>query len=105
MKTDEAPRIDNTQLLADTGLKIVHIMPDDDEDRLKIGTRYGMTVAFRGSGNPVIEIATALRKEGDVFNRRIGTRTAVQNFLNGHTIHVPIDKRIGIVDSLKLMFL
>jgi hypothetical protein len=95
--------LNNGDLLRDNNLRVVHIRPDKEEI-LPFGSARGMTIAFRDTGKPVIEISTALCKNGDTFAKKVGTYVAVQNFLSGHTIRVPINRDLGIIDTLKLMF-
>jgi hypothetical protein len=80
-------KIDNTQLLKDTGLRILHIRKNSRDFPDNTAVR-DMTIAFR-EGNSVIEIATAVVHPSDCFTRKIGTKLAVEAFLAGRTIHVP----------------
>ena len=78
-------RINNTQLLADSGLRIVHIHPDNCVNG------RGMTFAYRpGRGNSVVEVSTAIVNRGDTFSRKIGTKTAIEHFLAGKTVFMPL---------------
>ena len=75
----------NGELLAEHGLNVVHFRPAEEYHN-------GMTVAFKtvGRNAKVIEVATALVHPLDKFTRKIGTRTAVEAFLSGRTILLPI---------------
>ena len=93
-------RIDNTELLASTGLRVVHV-------------NNRVTVAYRVLGSRTMEIATAVCHEKDVFSRRVGTKQAVENFQAGKKIIVPMaidfadwDQAyyLGPVSTIKEMF-
>jgi hypothetical protein len=86
--------INNTQVLADTGLRIVHFVPTDRHEK-------GFTVAFRPTNKPVVEISTSICKNGDTFSKKMGTRTAIENFQKGRTILLPYNKLKGVIPSLK----
>ena len=87
-------KINNTQLLADTGLRVIHRVPMETHGR-------GMTIAFRPTTKPVVEISTAILKNGDTFSKKMGTKTAVENFQKGRTVFVPYNKDRGIIGTLK----
>lgn len=89
----------NGELLAEHGLNVMHFLPGFDLP--------GMTVAYRKPfrGSNTLEIATAITHPKDTFTKRIGTRTAVEAFVSGRTIFVPItDKRSGAIATLKFLF-
>ncbi len=78
---------DNGQLLANNNLSIVHFGPAGqitEKDR-------SFTVAFRPSGD-LVEVAVAIVHPKDKFVRKIGTRTAVEKFLAGETIKIPVPR-------------
>jgi hypothetical protein len=83
-KPEPAPRIDNGPLLAETGLRIVHF------NRVEEGGR-SMTVAFKTTGS-LVEVATAITHPSDAFTRKLGTKTAVEAFLAGKTVRIPMPK-------------
>lgn len=95
-------RIDNTQLLKDTSLRIRHYNLDTH------GVR-AMTVAFR-EGSSTIEIATAIVHPKDKFCRKVGTKLAVESFVAGNVIKVPraasffTAKGLGAIRTLDIMF-
>lgn len=94
-------RINNSELLAENPeIGIVHINPHVDGGR-------GVTIAYRKPNmkNPkILEIATAVLHNSDSFTKKIGTRTAIEYFVAGRTINVPVDRLYGVVGSLKRMF-
>jgi hypothetical protein len=51
----------------------------------------GVTVAYRHkSVNTFVEIATSICRDDEVFSRKLGTRTAVDQFVLGRVIRVPL---------------
>lgn len=84
VKKAKAPRIriDNTEAIADAGVKIIHF---------SYGKEGGMTVAYRQNGRKsrTIEIATAVTHPKDTFTKKIGTRLAVERFEAGETVFIP----------------
>lgn len=72
-------KINNEALLAETGLRVVHV--ETFQGRI--------TVAYRPPTSKVLEISTSLCRKGDNFSRKFGTRQAVQHFLAGKTIFIP----------------
>jgi hypothetical protein len=95
-------KINNTELLAETGVSIYHVHPDNPLGIAgKIYGNNGMTVAFKRHYR-VLEIATAVCSRGDTFNKKEGTRTAVKHFQEGKTILVPLgkDRAIDVVIGL-----
>jgi hypothetical protein len=75
-------KINNTQLLADTGLSIIHVN--------RVGYGRSMTIAYKGS-KTMIELATAITHPDDTFSRKAGTKQAVSAFTAGRTVRVPVD--------------
>jgi hypothetical protein len=76
------------------GLTIQHFRPTLEAVR---GTFYGvsqtggMTVAYRQQrSNSFVEIATAICHPGDGYDRKRGTQVAVEQFLAGHVIRIPL---------------
>ena len=74
-------KINNAKVLADNGLSIVHIN--------RVGEGRSMTIAFKGSRN-IIEIATSITHPDDQFSRKVGTQKAVEAFLIGKKVRVPM---------------
>lgn len=98
-------KIDNTQLLKESGLRVVHVRPRDKAVYIRAGQQKGMTVAYEPvSGKAVVRISTSLCKRGDTFCKKLGTRQAIENFKKGQVIFVPVDKELGVVNSLRDMF-
>jgi len=96
MKTN----INNAQLLADSGLKVIHVHPF-------MGDGQPITVAYRPQQHKghTLEIATSVCSPNDVFCKKVGTKRAIENFLAGHTVRVPDRHREGAVLALKGLFL
>jgi hypothetical protein len=81
--------IDNTALVEAfraEGGRILHI----PSERSHGGRVYrGLTAAFKiKSGR--IEIATGVQHRNDEFTKKVGTRTAIEHFNAGKTIHLPL---------------
>lgn len=105
---EPVPRIDNTSLLHESGLRIIHFPPDMTR-REGSAARKGFTVAYRphddkSGGKTVVEISTSLCKRGDTFSKKMGTKTAVENFLKGKTIFVPLNRYTGTDKEGKTYF-
>lgn len=79
-------KINNTQLLKDTGLKIRHF--HTGSDRFGYPRMRNLTIAFR-EGSHNLEIATAVVHPADTFCKKIGTKLAVEAFQAGKTVHIP----------------
>ncbi|MBK3779971.1 hypothetical protein G3A43_06860 [Paraburkholderia aspalathi] len=57
----------------------------------------GVTVAYRHkSTNTFVEIATAICRDDEVFSRKQGTQTAVDQFKQGRVIRVPLYGRDAV---------
>lgn len=92
--------IDNSKLLADSGLKIVHINNNRGADT----TFRAMTVAYEQINKSHLKISTAVTHRSDTFTKKLGTRVAIQNFEKGNVIVVPIQRYGSIADQLRGMF-
>lgn len=79
-------KIDNTELLKETGLKIRHF--HTGTDRFGYPRMRNLTVAYK-EGSTNLEIATAVVHPSDCFSRKIGTKLACEAFKAGHTVHIP----------------
>lgn len=79
-------KIDNTQLLKETGLKIRHF--HTGADRFGYPRMRNLTIAFK-EGRTNLEIATAVVHPSDCFSRKVGTKLACEAFQKGHTIKIP----------------
>lgn len=78
-------RIDNTKLVEDfrlKGGKILHVHSDMPDGR-------GMTLAFIAKSGRV-EVATSVQHRNDSFTKKIGTKLAIEHFIAGKTINLPI---------------
>ena len=85
--TPEAePQPNNGELLAANNLRIVHIRANP------VRGTPDMTVAFRvpHRNSRTMEIATAVVHPKDYFARKVGTRTAIEAFLAGRTVRIPV---------------
>lgn len=79
------PPIDNTELVAqfrDVGGQIFHL----PAGRLR---KKGVTFAFVARNNRM-EVATALQHSNDCFAKKMGTKTAIEHFREGKTVHLPL---------------
>lgn len=93
------PKQDNGTLLAFHELCVMHFRPGFDLP--------GMTVAYRPAhkGSNVVEIATAITNPCDTFTKKIGTRVAVEAFVKGRTVFIPVmEKKKPITFTLKHYF-
>lgn len=119
-------KIDNSERLTTSGLRIVHFLPEGlalnavNQQRIRntnvppaerVEKEFraradGLTVAYKPSvRNPaVLEISTALCRKGDVFSRKMGTKLAIENFQAGRTVFVPAMADVGPVGALRDMF-
>lgn len=89
-------KIDNSALLAETGVRIIHI------NRVATGGP-SMTVAYKEINKSHIKIATSVCHKSDSFDKKIGTKLAVNNFLDGKTIIIP-NPKYNVTEALKEMF-
>ena len=83
--TTKREKIDNTQLLKDTGLKIRHF---HKLDQYGYSRPRDLTIAYK-EGRSTLEIATSVVHPSDCFSRKVGTKLACEAFQAGHTIRVP----------------
>lgn len=96
----DVSHIDNGPLLAETGLRIVHVRKSRD------GVR-DVTVAYKQLHNsPLVEIATAITNPEDTFCKKLGTLRAVEHFQAGKTIMMAHDPKSGeaLVSRFKYAF-
>lgn len=83
--------IDNTALVTEfreKGGRILHI-PSDRPVWLGGKVRRGLTAAFIVKSGR-IEIATGVQHRSDDFTKKVGTKTAIEHFNEGKTIHLPL---------------
>ncbi|MBU9199836.1 hypothetical protein KTD31_00285 [Burkholderia multivorans] len=80
------------RVIEDEGIRIKHF-------RLKVGAggeffgahKGGITVAYRQlRTDTFVELSTALCSINDVYNRKVGTVVAVEQFANLHRIRLPL---------------
>jgi hypothetical protein len=81
LTTKVVEKVDNGDLLKTHGLSVVHIN--------RVGYGRSVTVAFK-SGKSTVQIATAITHPDDTFTKKIGTQKAVEAFLAGKVITVPL---------------
>lgn len=113
-KKPKFEKINNSERLAVSGVRIVHLLPDRlamaaaaaPEGRMHPSRGTGLTVAYRPSvrSPAVLEIATAICRAGDTFSRKMGTKLAIENFQSGRTVFVPAIPERGPVASIFDMF-
>jgi hypothetical protein len=98
-ETTETEHTPNGELLATHGLKVMHIRPN-----AHTGHR-GMTIAYRQQHRKasVVEIATALVHPSDTFTKKIGTRLAVESFVAGQTVLLPVARRFRKTDVTHML--
>lgn len=100
MKAKHANRvepIDNTELVKEfraKGGRILHIRPGH-------GNTRGLTVAYVVKGGR-IEMATGCQHRNDDFTKKMGTKTSIEHFNAGKTVHLPVsDGRDFNTNTLK----
>jgi len=93
-------KINNSGILADTGIRIMHFLPqygvyskDYYNHFPKVLRRRGMTVAYIATGG-LVEVATAVCHPRDTFTKKVGTKLAVEAFLAGQTVLLPVEKGV-----------
>ena len=77
-------RINNDEAVAqfrNAGGNIIHVRPELPEDR-------GMTFAYVRQGSRIV-FSTAVQHRADVFTKKMGTRIAIEHFLQGKTVTLP----------------
>lgn len=92
--------IDNTELVQqfrEQGGQILHLRPM----HLLHGWTRGMTAAYVVKGNRMI-LATSLVHAVDHFAKKNGTKTAIEHFLSGKVVTLPIPKGRKAVNVLRL---
>lgn len=95
--------IDNTELLASSGLRILHVRPYEFQfGSIKQTVHNGMTLAYK-INRRTIEVATAVCHRVDTFTKKVGTKTAIEHFQAGKTILVPIIDNEPL-ETLRRMF-
>jgi hypothetical protein len=93
--TPKKPKINNTDLLANSGLRIVHCHYE--------GAR-AVTIAYERINRSHLKISTAVCHKADTFSKKMGTQTAIKNFQKGNTIVVPADRDMPATVQLRQMF-
>ena len=83
------PHIDNTALVEafrKEGGGVMHFVPGKYR-------RRGMTVAFIPKGSRIV-VATSLTHPNDAFSKKMGTKTAIENFAAGKCIVIPCSHKV-----------
>lgn len=88
--TEPKEKINNTELLKETGLKIVHINNIEQNRHYESIVLRSMTIAYQQINRSHIKLATSVCHKSDEFSKKRGTKVAVENFKKGNTIIVPI---------------
>lgn len=80
------------RVIAEDGIIIQHMrLQFAGTHGLEYAHNGGMTIAYRQlEGDSFIEIATALCSDKDVYDRKVGTILAVEQFDNQRRIRVPL---------------
>jgi hypothetical protein len=99
----EEPKVVSANEAQTKGILIVHSMGAKGKG--------GVTIAYRKTSEHkncrMVEVATAYCSPQDIFSKKIGTRTALTNFLMGKTIMIPArrkDNDDAIVLTLRNIF-
>lgn len=93
--------IDNTALVTDFRAKgglVVHIRPKRNPYTGK--WKRGGTFAFITKGSRM-EVSSALQHSADSFSKKVGTKTAIEHFNAGKTIHLPLSERDAGINAIK----
>lgn len=78
--------IDNTELVSEfrgLGGSVFHV----PAGRFR---KKGVTFAYIARNNRM-EVSTALQHTNDAFARKVGTKTAIEHFREGKTVHLPLN--------------
>lgn len=91
--------IDNTELVTQfraSGGNILHLRPHVKGER-------GTTFAFVRQGSR-ITFSTAVQHRGDEFTKKKGTKVAIEHFLAGKTVTLPLPNEFCPVRQLKRFY-
>ncbi len=89
--------IDNTAIVEAFRLgggRLFHALPSKN--------RRGVTFAYVVKKSRV-EIATGVQHRHDPFTKKVGTKNAIEHFLAGHTIHLPLGKDKHVTPLLTML--
>ncbi|HDR9103466.1 TPA: hypothetical protein QDB04_000186 [Burkholderia vietnamiensis] len=80
------------RIIEEEGIRIKHFRLKVGADGLFYGSHMGgITVAYRQlRTDTFVELSTALCSINDVYNRKVGTVVAVEQFVNLHRIRLPL---------------
>lgn len=94
------PRIDNSEIIAQAGCRVIHVRP--------MVKGAGGTLAYRRKDNGNLEVSCAFLHTADAFNKKMGTRTAVNKLLNGDSEEVSLMRFVrggyGLLDYFEEKF-
>ncbi|KVP16823.1 hypothetical protein [Burkholderia ubonensis] len=89
---NQAERYDAARrVMQDEGITVKHIRPSIVDDFGGVALHNGgITVAFRQlPTDSFVEISTAMCSQKEIYNRKVGTALAVEQFMNHRRIRVP----------------
>lgn len=86
--SEKAPRVDNGPLLQENDLKVYHVRPATNEN--PTCAVRGMSIVYRRKNRNCVEIATSIVHTNDEFQKHEGTRIAMEHFLSGKTVLLPL---------------
>lgn len=73
-------------------LRTMHFYNRYNQD---IGNRGGLTVVYDWvKGDSFITISTAVCSKSDAYNRSLGRKIAIQNYLDGNSVRLPFNKKV-----------
>lgn len=93
-KGPKRPHINNAELVEEfrgLGGRLLHVRPNT--------WRRGVTFAYIAKGRRV-EVASALTHTNDGFEKKMGTKTAIEHFREGKTIHLPVGTGLTAFDVI-----
>ena len=83
----EQERLELIEVAKEEGIGIVHIFDKENP-------KGGLTVAFRKNSpyksGKMVSVAVATCSTQDTFSKKLGTKLAIQEFLEGKTINLPL---------------
>lgn len=93
------------RVIDESGIKIVHMRLRAVLPEGIVGSHHGgMTIAYRQlETDSFIEIATAICSEKDLYDRKVGTILAVEQFDNQRRVRIPLF-RAHPVDAIERLF-
>lgn len=93
-REDEAKRYAAArQFMADEGVSVMHLRLKELHPEIGLFASHtgGITVAYRRQhSTSFMEISTAICSERDIYDRKVGTIYAVEQFANQRSIRIPL---------------